>query len=263
MEQYAKSCNFFAFIYSRTNRLWLPKMGLNSFHPVFLSLSGNARFDRIQVRQGMTWYENWLEKIFTFTPQGIAEDAYKMAINHLEKYGLILRFQDDQNSSVGLNPEALNIVVEPTQLFSQQGQYWLNVPEDAAENLLGMPCLDGDEEYQKIRQRDSATSERLKRANQGRVFAAEHTGLLERKPREDLEKRFKSREPKPWYENLLSATPTLEMGVDIGDLSSIMLCSVPPNQASYLQRIGCRQAGWECFYLNPCRGNSAHDQYFS
>ena len=69
------------------------------------------------------------EKIFTFTPQGIAEDAYKMAINHLEKYGLILRFQDDQNSSVGLNPEALNIVVEPTQLFSQQGQYWLNVPK--------------------------------------------------------------------------------------------------------------------------------------
>ena len=45
-----------------------------------------------------------------------------------------------------------------------------------------MPCLDGDEEYQKIRQRDSATSERLKCANQGRVFAAEHTGLLERKP---------------------------------------------------------------------------------
>ena len=120
-----------------------------------------------------------------------------MAINHLEKYGLILRFQDDQNSSVGLNPEALNIVVEPTQLFSQQGQYWLNVPEDAAENLLGMPCLDGDEEYKKIRQWDSATSERLKRANQGRVFAAEHTGLLERKPREDLEKRFKSRSPNP------------------------------------------------------------------
>ena len=96
---------------------------------------------------------------------------------------------------MGLNPEALNIVVEPTQLFSQQGQYWLNVPEDAAENLLGMPCLDGDEEYQKIRQQDSATSERLKRANQGRVFAAEHTGLLENPER--IWKNASSREPNP------------------------------------------------------------------
>ena len=102
-----------------------PKNGTQFFPSGLLSLSGNARFDRIRVNQGMTWYENWLEKIFTFTPQGIAEDAYKMAINHLEKYGLILRFQDDQNSSVGLNPEALNIVVEPTQLFSRKGNIGL------------------------------------------------------------------------------------------------------------------------------------------
>ena len=72
MEQYAKSCNFFAFIYSRTNRLWLPKMGLNSFHPVFLSLSGNARFDRIRVNQGMTWYrmKTGLRKFLPLRPRG-------------------------------------------------------------------------------------------------------------------------------------------------------------------------------------------------
>ncbi len=28
------------------------------------------------------------------------------------------------------------------------------------------------------------------------------------------------------------------MGIDIGDLSSTMLCSIPPSTASYLQRIG-------------------------
>ncbi|HET8700709.1 MAG TPA: Zn-binding domain-containing protein, partial [Nitrococcus sp.] len=42
----------------------------------------------------------------------------------------------------------------------------------------------------------------------------------------------------PWDINLLSATPTLEMGIDIGALSSVFLCSVPPAQANYLQRIG-------------------------
>lgn len=42
----------------------------------------------------------------------------------------------------------------------------------------------------------------------------------------------------PWHINCLSATPTLEMGIDIGNLSSVFLCSVPPAQANYLQRIG-------------------------
>ncbi len=37
---------------------------------------------------------------------------------------------------------------------------------------------------------------------------------------------------------MLTATSTLEMGIDIGDLSTTMLCSIPPSTASYLQRIG-------------------------
>ena len=71
-----------------------------------------------------------------------------------------------------------------------------------------------------------------------RVNPAEHTGLLNREEREELENRFKSRNSKRWDPNLISATPTLEMGVDIGDLSSVLLCSVPPNQSKFIQRIG-------------------------
>ena len=71
-----------------------------------------------------------------------------------------------------------------------------------------------------------------------RVNPAEHTGLLNREEREELENRFKSGNSKRWDPNLISATPTLEMGVDIGDLSSVLLCSVPPNQSKFIQRIG-------------------------
>jgi len=70
-----------------------------------------------------------------------------------------------------------------------------------------------------------------------RIFAHEHTGLLERREREDLERDFKAG-AKPDSPNLLVTTPTLEMGVDIGDLSATVLCSVPPTTANYLQRIG-------------------------
>ena len=70
-------------------------------------------------------------------------------------------------------------------------------------------------------------------------------------------------QPQPWYENLLSATPTLEMGVDIGDLSSVLLCAVPPNQASFLQRIGrAGRRDGNAMTTTLADGNSPHDLYF-
>ena len=73
-----------------------------------------------------------------------------------------------------------------------------------------------------------------------RVRAHEHTGLLERPLREEVERRFKATgdEAREWYPNVLSCTPTLEMGIDIGDLSALVLCSMPPGQAQFLQRVG-------------------------
>ena len=73
-----------------------------------------------------------------------------------------------------------------------------------------------------------------------RIRAAEHTGLLQRGEREKLEAEFKASDEAsmPWYPNVLSCTPTLEMGIDIGDLSSLMLCGMPPGQAQFLQRVG-------------------------
>ncbi len=70
-----------------------------------------------------------------------------------------------------------------------------------------------------------------------RVVAAEHTGLLSRRERETVELAFKTGTA-PDAPNVLTATPTLEMGIDIGDLSAVMLTSVPRNPASYIQRVG-------------------------
>ena len=69
------------------------------------------------------------------------------------------------------------------------------------------------------------------------LWASEHTGLMEGELRRKVEESFINGH-NTWDVNLLSATPTLEMGIDIGDLSSVLLCSVPPAQTNYLQRIG-------------------------
>ena len=73
-----------------------------------------------------------------------------------------------------------------------------------------------------------------------RINAREHTGLLERDDRETLEIDFKRKKDtaQVWDPNVLSCTPTLEMGIDIGDLSTVILCSMPPAQSQFLQRTG-------------------------
>jgi DEAD/DEAH box helicase domain-containing protein len=95
-----------------------------------------------------------------------------------------------------------------------------------------------------------------------RVFAREHTGLLDRRTREGIERAFMAKEPRPGKVNLLSATPTLEMGIDIGDLSATLLCSVPPAQSNYLQRSGRAGRSTGNAFLLTLAAARPHDLYF-
>ncbi|NHX34805.1 hypothetical protein HA388_32885, partial [Escherichia coli] len=55
---------------------------------------------------------------------------------------------------------------------------------------------------------------------------------------------------------------TLEMGIDIGGLSSVLLCSVPPAQANYLQRIGrAGRKDGNAFNMTVAEGNP-HDLFY-
>ena len=92
--------------------------------------------------------------------------------------------------------------------------------------------------YEPIGREASAYYRRLYRSGTPRrTVAAEHTGGLDRQARERLEDAFKYGHA-PGTPNVLACTPTLEMGVDIGDLSAVMLTSVPRSSAAYVQRIG-------------------------
>ncbi|WP_312626603.1 DEAD/DEAH box helicase [Pseudofrankia sp. BMG5.37] len=70
-----------------------------------------------------------------------------------------------------------------------------------------------------------------------RVVAHEHTSLLPGKVRLAVENAFRDGTG-PAVPNVLTATPTLELGIDIGDLSTVLLGSLPRSVASYLQRVG-------------------------
>ncbi len=63
----------------------------------------------------------------------------------------------------------------------------------------------------------------------------EHTAMVPQEQRDKFENWFKGATDRV---NTLVCTPTLELGVDIGSLDSILLRNVPPLPANYWQRVG-------------------------
>ncbi|MEV6209591.1 DEAD/DEAH box helicase [Kitasatospora sp. NPDC051914] len=73
------------------------------------------------------------------------------------------------------------------------------------------------------------------------VVTAEHTRMLSREERETVEEAFRrgTGDERAFNDpNVLSCTPTLELGIDIGDLSAVVLASLPRTPANYAQRVG-------------------------
>ena len=79
---------------------------------------------------------------------------------------------------------------------------------------------------------------RRRREFQGEVFdeglwAEEHSAQLSPRENRRLQDLFRA-----GIRNILSSTTTMELGIDIGGLSAVLMGNVPPGKASYLQRAG-------------------------
>ena len=104
----------------------------------------------------------------------------------------------------------------------------------------GTPCIvrNCQGSYTVAETQDQNYYQRIyRREKTPRIYSHEHTGLLGRKEREEVEYDFKNR-PNADSINSLVATSTLEMGIDIGDLNSELNVGIPPLTSNYLQRVG-------------------------
>jgi len=157
--------------------------------------------------------------------------------------GLLHRVHKDGDKEwIAISDRAALLVPNGVKLKCAQSNHVMFRPAGEASLWIDSPSLSyraDHSQYQSdaLNDRERYYQERYRKGALRRVFAYEHTGLLTTEERENLELSFNSggHADDP---NVLTATSTLEMGIDIGDLSTTMLCSVPPTTASYLQRIG-------------------------
>jgi len=90
-----------------------------------------------------------------------------------------------------------------------------------------------------------------------RMLSHEHSAQLSGARRIEIERSFKA-----GNSDVLVCTPTMELGVDIGDLPSVFMRNMPPGPANYAQRSGRAGRKERIALINVFALDRAHDTYF-
>jgi DEAD/DEAH box helicase domain-containing protein len=247
----------------------IKNFGKNTRLPKFATLSpgpNTAAFEIIQTQSGkQNWYSTWFLKCFPLvatTETTLINEFYQQLLEYLEANKLLDKKVAAGVNNVGLNPDQINLT---TSVKSFECTICGNTLNGVGNGFLaeGMPCLQHRctgvyeakenvfDYYRMVYNRGRAL----------RIFAKDHTGLIDREKREKLERDFKQR---PSYQstNVLVATSTLEMGIDIGDLNIAFNASIPPETSNYLQRVGRAGRSSGTSLIVNLAGRDQHDQYY-
>ena len=189
-------------------------------------------------------YARWTSKVLGISTHDAAL-ALTNAFRELANRDALMAISTDTGGTIyAIPPERVVVRCEdePALLQCEVCNAPLGVDKHALSLLRGMPCpTPGCPGALGVERIEESYYSRLYSSTTPRaIVAREHTGLIPKEERLALERAFRGGEAThdPSAPNVLVATPTLEMGIDIGDLSTVMLASLPRSVSSYVQRVG-------------------------
>ena len=226
---------------------WMPGMQSGRNVPRFIYDLKDFRkkysnFDLSYDKKYLHWISNCINELFEDSEE--TKWICKTILDELKNNGVVKKLQLNNDYDIyALNKDRIVITDKVTFLKCDSCQTIYPVSSNNKKFWIGAPCVRLTCKGEFKESDETSTNYYGKLFTTGdtvRINTREHTGLLERKEREALEIDFKRDKDsrKVWDPNVLSCTPTLEMGIDIGDLSSVVLCGIPPEQSKFLQRIG-------------------------
>ncbi|MFF6786164.1 DEAD/DEAH box helicase [Streptomyces sp. NPDC012510] len=274
-------------------RRWLiwggRKAGMPAFPPgvsapAFLLGSpkkGSDDFDVLTGRLG--WYQDFTRRGLGLRQPDAANAFLVRLFPALAEAGVVsVRTAKDGATRVyGLQPGHVRVRKLSDEVVAEAGvrcadcSWQQTVHPDLAHHWHGQPCPRyrcgghlhaGRDGQGSLRQRDFTDDFYRRMYREAGVFTintAEHTGTLDRPKREAVEKAFRDGTD-VHYANpqVLSCTPTLELGIDIGDLSAVVLASLPKGPANYVQRVGRAGRTTGNAYLLTMVDRGPRDRYY-
>lgn len=211
------------------------------------------------------WFHTYLRKSFQQVPENYAmfNEFFTLLFENLVSVGILSEGKSKDGSNYGINPEQIFVSKNLKNYECSECSSTLHIVDDenAFEegSCLNYKCSG----YYKSFERTNFNYYNLvyNRTNSPRIYSSEHTGVLERKVRENIEIDFKER-PKYNSLNSLVATSTLEMGIDVGSLDSAINTSIPPLTSNFLQRVGrAGRSSGSALITNFSQGKE-HDLYY-
>ncbi|WP_062073659.1 DEAD/DEAH box helicase [Demequina sediminicola] len=211
--------------------------------------SGTKNSNLVNVTSPQSWYSRWAQRALQVPGPVAAVLARQLLAALADAEVLSASAVLDSGAAVYALPPARVKLTRVSDVALESGETLLTcdvcsnvVPgaPEAVAQLEGAPCMVIRCPGTLRRRPQGANFYRSFYADAAmrRVVAREHTSLLDDKERLEFETGFKESGTRPDAPNVLVATPTLEMGIDIGDLSTVFLSSLPRSVASYLQRVG-------------------------
>nr|WP_206322933.1 DEAD/DEAH box helicase [Streptomyces sp. HNM0575] len=233
----------------------------------------------------LSWYQTWAQRCLDMTREQ-ADDFWVRLLPRLADAGLLAARtpQDTSARLYGLQPGAVRLqlltdlrvneayvrcpkcfweqTVHPSLLAQYHEQPCPAYRCTNGRLVAGDRWLDSVDRHDRNRDyRDDYYRSLYRRAGTYQIITAEHTGLLSRAKRERVEEAF--RKGKGFNDpNVLSCTPTLEMGIDIGDLSAVVLGALPRRPANYAQQAGRAGRRTGNAFLLTIPDRSRRDLYF-